>query len=26
MQTEWFDVTAPEQSWLEVRRRLGLVA
>ncbi len=24
MQTEWFDVTAPEQSWLAVRRRLGL--
>jgi putative hydrolase of the HAD superfamily len=26
MQTEWFDVTAPERSWLEVRRALGLVA
>ena len=24
MQTEWFDVTAPVQSWREVRARLGL--
>ena len=24
MQTEWFDVTAPERSWAGVRRRIGL--